>query len=272
MEADRQRLRGAFRQPNALYELLARRRAQQLAKQKPVLLPPGDEWRGASGPCWRRLLHYAPEHQHGDLPLGRALQLDSDRLVALGKDEQFRALQPANCLFLDTETTGLSGGVGTVVFAFGMAYLRDGQFVLEQLFLRDFGEEQAMLEVVAQRMAEYPVPVTFVGKTFDRHRIHARMSLYGMRSGALTPLHLDLYYAARRAFGKQLPNVRLRTVEEQCLGLRRVDDLPGSEAPDAFFSWLRDRTGPVDRVLEHNRLDVLSLIALLGLLAGVPRA
>jgi len=38
--------------------------------------------------------------------------------------------------------------------------------------------------------------------------------------------------------------------------------------PAAFLDWIRDRTGPVDRVLEHNRLDVLSLVALLGVLAG----
>jgi uncharacterized protein YprB with RNaseH-like and TPR domain len=60
----------------------------------------------------------------------------------------------------------------------------------------------------------------------------------------------------------------LRTVERHQLGLDRHDDLPGSEAPAAFLDWIRDRSGPVDRVLEHNRLDVLSVAALLGLLAG----
>jgi uncharacterized protein YprB with RNaseH-like and TPR domain len=29
---------------------------------------------------------------------------------------------------------------------------------------------------------------------------------------------------------------------------------------------LRDRTGAVDRVLEHNRIDVLSMVALLAVL------
>ncbi len=60
--------------------------------------------------------------------------------------------------------------------------------------------------------------------------------------------------------------MKLRTVEEQILGFRRVADLPGSEAPQAFFDWMRDGTGRIDRVLEHNRLDVLSLIVLLGVL------
>jgi uncharacterized protein YprB with RNaseH-like and TPR domain len=108
--------------------------------------------------------------------------------------------------------------------------------------------------------------VTFVGKSFDRHRLHTRMTLCRIESNVLAPLHLDLLYPARRAWGRELPDVRLRTVEERRLGVVREDDLPGSEAPRAWIDWLRDGTGPVDRVLEHNRLDVLSLVTLLGVL------
>jgi uncharacterized protein YprB with RNaseH-like and TPR domain len=114
------------------------------------------------------------------------------------------------------------------------------------------------------------VPVTFVGKSFDRHRIAARLGVHKMQAIVLTPRHLDLYHLVKRAHGKELPDTRLRTVEQHLLGLHRHDDLPGSEAPAAFLDWIRDRTGPVDRVLEHNRLDVLSLAALLGVLAGRP--
>ena len=73
----------------------------------------------------------------------------------------------------------------------------------------------------------------------------------------------------RRSFAKDWPDSRLRTAEERLLRLFREDDLPGSEAPVAFLDWIRDRTGPVDRVLEHNRLDVLSLAALLGVVTEV---
>lgn len=69
----------------------------------------------------------------------------------------------------------------------------------------------------------------------------------------------------RHAFkDEQLPNVRLQTLERHKLGVHRPDDLPGAEAPVAFLDWVRDRSGPVDRVFEHNRLDVLSLVTLLG--------
>ena len=41
------------------------------------------------------------------------------------------------CLFLDTETTGLSGGAGTVAFLVGVGYVEGDAFVIEQLMLRE---------------------------------------------------------------------------------------------------------------------------------------
>ena len=53
-------------------------------------------------------------------------------------------------LFLDTETTGLSGGTGTVAFLVGLAW-RDGQDLrLVQYFLNDFNQESALLWAVGQ--------------------------------------------------------------------------------------------------------------------------
>ena len=128
---------------------------------------------------------------------------------------------------------------------------------------------RAPLRHVARRLEEHPVPVTFVGKSFDRHRLAARMGLHRIGTDAVLAVrHLDLYYLARRAWRDQLPDVRLRTVEERQLGFFRRDDLPGRDAPAAWLQWIDDRSGPVDRVLEHNRLDVLSLITLLGVLCG----
>jgi uncharacterized protein YprB with RNaseH-like and TPR domain len=229
-----------------------------------VALPQGIEEQGRHGGYWRRELRYSLQHQHGETALGSALCIDRAHVAKLAKAPEFAAIEPQQFLFLDTETTGLHGGAGTTVFAFGLAFFTAEELVLEQLFLRDYGEEAAMLDHVARRLAERPVPVTYVGKTFDRHRIAARMAVHKMPTPILQGPHLDLYHVARRLYGKQFPDCRLRTIEQRVLGLVRHDDLPGSEAPVAFLSWLRDRTGPVDRVLEHNRLDVLSVVALLG--------
>ena len=56
-----------------------------------------------------------------------------------------------------------------------------------------------------------------------------------------------------------------------CLSVRRAAWFAGAftlTLVPSFFvlDWLHDGTGPVDRVLEHNRLDVLSLVTLLGAL------
>lgn len=232
---------------------------------RPVVeLPPADVLQTEHGPLWRRELRYPASHVHGRIKVDSGRHFDRERLAKMAKSPSFTELCAEECLFLDTETTGLSGGAGTMVFAYGIAFYEGEELVLEQLFLRDFGEEPAMLHHIAKRLAEHPVPVTFVGKSYDRHRIAARLAVHKIKAPILTDRHLDLYHVIRRAFGKSWPNSRLHTAEERLLGLYRDDDLPGSEAPAAFLDWIRDRTGPVDRVLEHNRLDVLSLAALLG--------
>lgn len=246
------------------------RRAGRLAAppRARVALPPGDELRGQHGPYWRRELRYPLLAQHGTVSLGAAAAVAGERFAALARDPELATVQAGECLFLDTETTGLAGGAGTVVFAYGLGFLRGDELVVEQLFLRDFGEEPALLHHFVGRLAEFPVPVTFVGKSFDRHRIHARLVLHKLQAPVLARRHLDLYHAVRRRYGREWPDTRLCTVERRLLGVHRTDDLPGSEAPAAFLDWIRDGSGPVDRVLEHNRIDVLSLVALLGALGA----
>ena len=236
-----------------------------LSRQE-VELPPADVLQTEHGPLWRRELRYPATHVHGRIKTDSGRHFDRERLAKMAKSPSFTDLAAEECLFLDTETTGLSGGAGTMVFAYGIAFYEGNELVLEQLFLRDFGEEPAMLHHIAKRLAEHPVPVTFVGKSYDRHRIAARLAVHKIKAPILTDRHLDLYHVIRREFGKRWPDSRLHTAEERLLGLYRDDDLPGSEAPAAFLDWVRDRTGPVDRVLEHNRLDVLSLAALLGVI------
>lgn len=246
---------------------LERRRSKLAGAPRPkVELPDGEERENALGRFWLRVARYPLDDAHGSCALGLASAADWARVGTLARDESLAGAALEECLFVDTETTGLSGGAGTTVFLTGLGFVDASEFVLEQVFLRSFEEEPAALRHVADRLVERPLQVTFVGKSFDRHRLHARMTLHRIDAPVLDPRHLDLYYLARRAWKDDLPDCRLRTVEERRLGVHRRDDLPGSEAPQAWLDWLRDGTGPVDRVLEHNRLDVLSLVTLLGVL------
>ena len=249
----------------ALRDALVRRRQRESRSAPVVELPAGETIENERGTCYLRTLRYPLDHRHGDAPLQCALDVDRERLAVLAKDPAVGSLDLSECLFLDTETTGLSGGAGTIVFMTGLGYFTAGEFVLEQTFLRSYSEEPAALFHVKRRLTQHPQLVTFVGKSFDRHRLAARMAVHRLRSRVLSPKHLDLYYVARRAFrDHDLPNVRLQTLERHRLGVHRPDDLPGAEAPVAFLDWIRDGSGPVDRVFEHNRLDVLSLVTLLG--------
>src|SRR5258708_9336309 len=68
---------------------------------------------------------------------------------------------PSKWLFLDTETTGLAGGTGTYAFLVGLAWLDAGALQVEQFFMRDFGEEHALLQQVAARIDDRPVLLNF---------------------------------------------------------------------------------------------------------------
>ena len=55
---------------------------------------------------------------------------------------------------------------------------------------------------------------------------------------------------------------RLQSLERSLLSLERQEDVPGEEIPRIYFDYVRRRDGrALARVLEHNRLDVVSLAA-----------
>src|SRR5258708_10068113 len=63
---------------------------------------------------------------------------------------------PEKWLFLDTETTGLSGGTGTYAFLVGLAWWDAGGLQREQLFLRGFSADHSILHEVAARLCGRP--------------------------------------------------------------------------------------------------------------------
>lgn len=244
---------------------LLRRRAGRLRRTcAPVELPPGEDLHNERGTCYLRRERVGLFARHGAISLGSVLRIRREPLAELARADAVELFDPRRWLFLDTETTGLAGGAGTLVFLCGLGYFDGDAFVLEQVLMRSHGEEPALLAHVARRLREHPVQVTFVGKSFDRHRLAARMSIHGIPAPILDDRHLDLYHLARRRFGSGLPDCKLRTLEEHVLDVHRRDDLPGAEAPAAFWAWMRDRSGPLDEVVEHNRQDVLSLVTLLA--------
>ena len=176
-------------------------------------------------------------------------------------------LAPESLLFLDTETTGLAGGTGTVAFVVGLAWVEGCTLRVVQWLMAGFAAEPELLDRVRVRFARARLLVSFNGKSFDLPLLEARARLNGGDLATAGLAHLDLLHVTRRLLHAGWPDCRLRTAESHALRLERVNDLPGAEAPAAWRRWLgRGDAGALARVLDHNRADLLSLVALLALL------
>jgi uncharacterized protein YprB with RNaseH-like and TPR domain len=212
------------------------------------------------------------EHTHGTLPLGKTLDVAPALLARLGREAALAAIDLRRVVFLDTETTGLAGGTGTVAFLVGMGHFLDGHFRLRQYFLEDLDQEEAMIRALTDYLADFQGVVTFNGKTFDMPLLHTRVRMTRTRRGLSDLAHLDLLHPARRLYRDRIPSCRLQELERQFLGLERVEDIPGWEIPSVYFRYVRSRRfRALLPVFEHNALDVLSLVTLAAHLAHVWR-
>jgi len=176
--------------------------------------------------------------------------------------------EPERWLFLDTETTGLSGGTGTCAFLVGLAWWEAGGLAIEQLFLRDYAEEHAVLLALAERLEERPVLVTYNGKSFDWPLLETRFRLTRQIEPAPPRLHIDLLHPARQLWRLEWGTARLGELERLVLGIDRGPDLPSALIPEIYFDYLRGASAePLVAVFRHNQGDLSSLAALAGHIA-----
>ena len=174
------------------------------------------------------------------------------------------------CLFIDTETTGLSGGAGTVAFLVGAGYCDGDVFTIEQYMLRDYADEPEMIDRLANLMDRFDSVCSFNGRRFDLPLLEARFTMCRMRDRWKEKPQLDLMYPARRCWKLRIGSCRLARIETEILGLPRENDLPGSEVPGRFFEFLRTGDeGLLEDIIDHNRQDIATLATLLIKLCAV---
>jgi len=196
--------------------------------------------------------------------------LSRGRDEALSKRMRAALADPSKWLFLDTETTGLAGGTGTYAFLIGLAWWDAGALQVEQFFMRDFGEEHAILHEVAARIAERPVLVTFNGKSFDWPLLENRYTMTRSIPVPRLTAHLDLLHPARALWKLRLGSVRLVELERHVLdatrvGWHREDDVLAALIPQHYFDYLRGGPAePLAAVVRHNQMDLRGLAALVG--------
>ncbi len=209
---------------------------------------------------------------HLDTPHGcRTLHLDVplQPVAAWTGDLRLAQYGPHALCFLDIETTGL-GGTGCYAFMVGAARYEEQRLHLTQFLMRDPAEEAAMLTALADFVRPCQGLVTFNGKGFDVPVLEMRYRLNRMPSPLAGLAHLDLLPLARRLWRDRLASRALGALETHILGLpRSSQDVPGWLIPQMYIEYLRNGDArPLKSVFYHNETDVLSMVALLGLIAG----
>ena len=213
-----------------------------------------------------------PDHVHGRAALSGLLDAPLEALAT-------SPVRPDSLLFLDTETTGLAGGTGTLPFLLGLARPEDGGLRLRQYFLTGFRGERALLEHARAWLAACGHVVSYNGKRFDLPLLATRHRLRCLDFPLDGKPHIDLLHPTRAAFAARWADCRLQRTETELLGVVRRDDLPGWLVPQVWTEFVRTgAVGDVHRILEHNRIDVVTLAVLLAEMArihavpGDPRA
>lgn len=238
---------------------------------------PGAAMASHSGQAtWVATTRHPLDSRHG-LELLGALG-GTEHLVRLTGDPRLIGFAPEKALFLDIEATGLEHGAGTLAFMIGLGHIdtTEREVVVTQLILREPDEERAQLELLWDLVDAFPYLVSFNGKSFDLSVLQARLVMNRLctpREGELKLRpHLDLLHLSRNLYRGVFADTRLQTLEKKLLGFERIDDMPGALAPSCFFHWLRDGDPrPLAMIAEHNRFDVLSMVALTRRLADVSR-
>jgi uncharacterized protein YprB with RNaseH-like and TPR domain len=198
----------------------------------------------------------------GELTYRRAVSFDNP-LAGEPISEHLlpRGLSAGDLLFFDTETTGLSGGAGTLVFLVALGRLAGDRLEVEQFFLADYPGEPEFLRQLAPALGSAGQFISYNGRTFDAPLLAGRFALNRL-SLALRG-HNDLVYWARRLWRRALGDCSLGSIEREVLGVERFEDVAGVEVPAIYQEYLRRGWSPrLPLVWEHNSQDVRSLALL----------
>jgi uncharacterized protein YprB with RNaseH-like and TPR domain len=231
-------------------------------------LVPGELRATPHGPAFVAVRRYPLFHHQGTIPLDSYLAADAHALGRFAGEPRLGDIPPEGVLFIDTETTGLAGGTGVYAFLVGTAFFAGGELVVEQFFMRDYGEEAAALFAFAERAAPFAALVSFNGKAFDVPLIDTRFTMNRIGLRLQGRPHVDLLFPARRLWRGEFPDCSLGSIEAGVLAHVRVEDVPGHQIPEIYFQYVRRRDArAVARVFRHNELDLVSLVPLAARIA-----
>lgn len=228
-----------------------------------VLLPGLELVEANDSACYVLDKVYPLSYRHGPDQLADLLACRVRDTAVYLQDDRLNNLNFRDFLFLDTETTGLAGA-GTIAFMVGVAFFEKEALVVRQYFLRDHGDEPAMLHLLDELLADKAGLVTFNGRTFDLPLLDTRYLMNRMPGRVLSVPHIDLLQPSRRLWRARFGSCALGSLEQSLLGLQRThEDVPGFLIPGLYHDYLRSGDGrDLLRVFYHNEIDMLSMVTL----------
>jgi uncharacterized protein YprB with RNaseH-like and TPR domain len=216
---------------------------------------------------------WEPDEWHGRRSV-RSFTVRADAPIGLFDPRTAQVQDWANrVVFFDLETTGLSGGAGTLAFLAGCGWFEGESFRVRQFFLSSPSGEQAMLRALGSIFDEASLLVTFNGRSFDVPLMETRWAFHRTDAASDGLPHFDMLPTSRRLWGLRedagegamAAGCRLSELERSILGFHRIGDVPGFEIPARYFHFLRTGDGAaIAGVLEHNRHDLVSLAGVMA--------
>lgn len=242
-----------------------------------ALLPPTsvlDAWRNhgagsratSHGEAYFIVRHHAEAHSHGDLRLVQGAAVDLDGFRKQLNDARLHSTDPSRLAFLDLETNGLSKS--SFPFCIGIGLWEGSEFAVYHYFTPAEADEPAALSACAEILGDHDGLCTFNGSSFDVRMLKRRFGHHGIDHSLDELPHLDLLHLARKLLPERNGH-KLSQLEEDVLGFRRTGDIPGAKIPGRWRDYLKAGMPQLLLdVFDHNRLDILSMVALLPALAA----
>ena len=175
--------------------------------------------RNAFGQCLVIDRRYESDRWHGDVRIGECEIDDCDAPAVSGSGSRSVRRAPGRpapkTVFIDLETTGLSGGAGTVAFLVGCGYFDLGAFQFGSSCSPVTPPSARCCAAVAEFFDDADLIVTYNGKTFDVPVMETRWLFHRMGCRS-TVFRTSTCCTRRGGCGRRAVHRRPETVDAGC--------------------------------------------------------